>query len=243
MSFRESYFKYLKSGFTEHKLLFIFTVLFGASCWIGGYFIADLLYYPSELADYAYLAQETYYSFFDMMAIIINNCSINITSYIFSIFFGFGAFNDMIVNMGNSGIVSRATEIACGDPFLFLKLTCLHGFYEDLGTILNSFSGFLLFIFIVRTIKDIFKPSQYLTDGAINNSIKINKKILYQSLAIFILAFAVMVFAGVLEEYISVPFGNFIASILWISVGHMEIRFKYSNYLMNFLIECNCINS
>ena len=213
MSFLDTYFKYFKSAFVEHKILFIFTVFFAAFCWIGGYFIADWLFTPNELVDYEYLAQETFFSFGDMMLIIINNCMINVVSYIESIFFCYGPFYDMILNIGMSGIASRATELACGDPFLFLKLTCLHGFFEDLSTILNSFAGFLLFHFLVKTIKDIFRPSEYLANGAITNSLEINKRMLYQSLAVFIMAFLVMIVAGVLEEYVSVPFGNMIAGI------------------------------
>jgi uncharacterized membrane protein SpoIIM required for sporulation len=211
MSFSQKYLRYVKSAFAEHKLLFIFTVLFGVFCWIGGYYMADWIFTPQELSNYEYIAQETFFSFEDMLYIIINNCYINIVSYIESIFFCYGPLYDMILNIGTSGITSRATELACGDPFLFLKLTCLHGLFEDLSTILNSFAGFLLFSFIIRTIMDIFKPSKHLANGTITNSLEINKKILYQSLAIFILAFVVMIVAGVLEEYVSVPFGNFIA--------------------------------
>lgn len=204
---------YLKSAFVEHKIIFIFTVLFAIFCWVVGYFIADWLFTPNELMDYEYLAQETFFSFGDMMEIIINNCIINVISYIESIFLCYGPFYDMILNIGMSGIASRATELACGDPFLFLKLTCLHGFFEDLSTILNSFAGFLLFHFIIMTIKDIFKPSKRLANGAITNSLEINKRMLYQSLAVFILGFFVMIAAGFLEEYVSVPFGNMIAAI------------------------------
>lgn len=211
MLFLDTYFRYVKSAFLEHKYLFILTVLFAASCWIGGYFIADFIFTPGELSDYAYLSQETFFSFDAMMLIIINNCYINIVSYIEAIFLCIGPFYDMILNLGMSGVVSRATELACGDPFLFLKLTCLHGFFEDLSTILNSFAGFLLFLFVVKFIKNIFKPSEYLANGSITNSLEITKKLLYQSLAIFILALAVMIIAGVLEEYISIPFGNLIA--------------------------------
>lgn len=211
MLFLDTYFRYVKSAFLEHKYLFILTVLFAASCWIGGYFIADFIFTPAELSDYAYLSQETFFSFDAMMLIIINNCYINIVSYIEAIFLCIGPFYDMILNLGMSGVVSRATELACGDPFLFLKLTCLHGFFEDLSTILNSFAGFLLFLFVVKFIKNIFKPSEYLANGSITNSLEITKKLLYQSLAIFILALAVMIIAGVLEEYISIPFGNLIA--------------------------------
>ena len=214
MSFLDSYFKYVKSAFGEHKYLFIFTLIFAVFCWIGGYFIADFLFSPYELMDYEYLAQETFFSFDDMIEIIVNNCLINIMSYLESLLFCYGPVYDMVLNIGLSGVVTRATERACGDPFLFIKLTCLHGFFEDLSTILNSFSGFLLFLFVVKSIKDIFKPSQHLANGAITNSMELNKSILYQSLAIFILALLIMIFAGFLEEYISIPFGNFIASIL-----------------------------
>ncbi len=211
MSFLEAYFKYVKSAFIEHKYLFIFTVIFAASCWIGGYYLADFIFTPAELSDNAYLSQETFFSFLDMMDIICNNCYINIVYYIEAIFLCIGPFYDMILNIGMSGVVSRATELACGDPFLFLKLTCLHGFFEDLSTILNSFAGFLLFLFVVKFIKNIFKPCENLANGSITNSLEITKKLLYQSLAIFILGLVIMIIAGVLEEYISIPFGNFIA--------------------------------
>ncbi|MBR0271633.1 MAG: hypothetical protein IJQ68_06560 [Methanobrevibacter sp.] len=214
MSFSDKYFSYVKGAFADHKGLFIFTVLFAVFCWVGAYFAADVLYTPDELIqDYSYLAQETFFSFDDMMDIIINNCLLNVIYYIESIFFGYGAFEDMLVNIGMSGIVSKATELACGDPFLFIKLTCLHGFFEDLSTVLNNFASFILFSFIVRSIKDVLSPSQHLANGRITNSLEINKKHLYQSLAIFILAFVVMIFAGFLEEYISIPFGNLITSI------------------------------
>ena len=120
MSFLESYFKYVKSAFIEHKYLFIFTLLFGVSCWIGGYYIADFIYTPAELSNYAYLSQETFFSFHDMMENICNNSLINIIYYFEAIFLCIGPFYDMALNIGMSGIVSRATELACGDPFLFL---------------------------------------------------------------------------------------------------------------------------
>ena len=214
MLFLDKYFRYVKSAFIDHKYLLIFTVVFAVLCWIWGYFIADWLYVKQDLVDnYAYLSQITYFSFDDMIEIIINNCLLNITYYLGSVFFGLAAIYDMMSNIGMSGIVSRATELACGDPFLFLKLTCLHGFFEDLSTILNSFAGFILFSFVVRFIKDVFSPSKRLANGTITNSLEINKKHLYQSIAIFVLAFFVMIFAGFLEEYISIPFGNFIASV------------------------------
>lgn len=215
MSFSDKYFSYVKGAFADHKLLFIFTVLFAVLCWVGAYFVADIIFTPQELvSDYSYLAQETFFSFDDMRDIIINNCLLNVIYYVESIFFGYGAFEDMLINIGMSGIVSRATELACGDPFLFIKLTCLHGFFEDLSTVLNSFASFILFSFIARSIKDVFSPSKRLANGKITNSLEINKKHLYQSIAIFILAFAIMIFAGFLEEYISIPFGNMIADIL-----------------------------
>ena len=213
MSLKESYFRYLKDAFSDHKYLFIFTVIFAASCWIGGYYVADWIFAPEELHYFEYLAQETFFSFEDMMEIIINNCFLNIVSYIEAIFFGYGPLYDMTLNIGMSGIVSRATELACGDPFLFLKLTCLHGFFEDSSTVLNSFAGFILFSFIVRYLKNLISPGENLAENPILNSWKINRKHLYQSLAVFVLAFAVMIFAGFLEEYISIPFGNFIAYI------------------------------
>ena len=214
MLFVDSFYKYAKNAFIDYRYLFIFLLVYSLICWISGYFLADLFFTRSELVDYQYLAQETFFSFSDMMDIIINNCSLNLESYIESIFFGLSPLYDIALNLGTWGVVSRATEHACGDPFLFIKLTFLHGFFEDLSLILNSFAGIILFSFIARFIKDLFRPGEILASGRFSNSWKINKKHLYESLTIFIIAFIIMIFAGFLEEYISIPVGNMIASIL-----------------------------
>ena len=203
-----------KNAFIDYKYLFLFTVLFAAFCWIGGYLLADFLFTPEELVDYEFLAQETFFSITNMLYIIINNCFVLLIGYIGAIFFGMGPIWSMISNFSDWGITSRATELAVGDPFLFMKLTCLHGFFEDLALILNSFAGFILFSFIARFIKNLFSPSEVLCENTFFNSWKINKKHLYESLVIFVIALFVMIFAGFLEEFLSVPFGNLLAEIL-----------------------------
>jgi uncharacterized membrane protein SpoIIM required for sporulation len=214
MLFVDSFYKYAKNAFIDHTYLFIFLLVYSIICWISGYFLADLFFTGAELVDYEYLAQETFYSFDGMMDIIINNCSLNVESYIESIVFGLSPLYDIALNLGTWGVVSRATEHACGDPFLFIKLTFLHGFFEDLSLILNSFAGLILFSFIARFIKDLFRPGEILASGKFSNSWKINKKHLYESLTIFIIALVIMIFAGFLEEYISIPVGNMVASLL-----------------------------
>ena len=126
--------------------------------------------------------------------------------YVLSIFLGAGGIFDIIVNMGMLGSVSAATNMVTGDPFLFFKLTLVHGIPEDISTILNSFAGFLLVYFEIFFLKDAISKG-------FKESFNVNKKFLFQSIAVFIFALSVMVIAGLLEEFISIPVGNFIAGV------------------------------
>ena len=161
----------------------------------------------------AYLSQETEFSFDECMYIVTWNVWLNIKAYIYSVFFGYGAFNDLIVNMGIIGETTAATWCMSGDFFRFLKLTFFHGLLEDLSTILNAFASMILVYFIISYFLSLIKKSGISLSEKLKYSWHVNKIHLKQSLAVFIIGLIVMVMAGVCEVYISVPIGNFIASL------------------------------
>ncbi len=203
MSLLDDYFYYLKTGFTDHKILLLAVIIFAVLTCVVSFALYDEPYDYAYDND-AYLAQETFYSWDTAWEIISNNCGLNLMMYVLSIFLGAGGIYDIVVNMGMTGYVSAATNMVTGDPFLFIKLTLVHGLPEDISTILNTFAGFLLAYFEIFFLKDAISKG-------ITESYNINRKFLFQSIAVFIFAMYIMVIAGLLEEFISIPIGNVIA--------------------------------
>lgn len=162
----------------------------------------------------AYLAQETDFSIITCLDIITNNVYLNIEAYVLSVFLGYGAIIDTIVNIGQTGTISAATEYITGDPFLFIKFTLVHGTLEDISTILNTFASMILVYFIIVFTKDAIKPRKIVKRGVLTNSWELNQIHLKQSLIVFVIGILIMINAGILEEYISVPIGDFIVSII-----------------------------
>ena len=202
MSVLDSYFYYLKTAFTEHKILLLAVIIFAVITCLVSFVIYDEPYKYAYEND-AYLGQETFFNWISAWGIISHNCGLNLMMYVLSIFLGAGGIYDILVNMGMTGYVSAATNMVTGDPFLFLKFTMVHGIPEDISTILNSFAGLLLAYFEIFFLKDAISKG-------FAKSYDINKKFLFQSVAVFLFGLYVMVVAGLLEEFISIPIGNFI---------------------------------
>ena len=131
-----------------------------------------------------------------------------------SIFFGIGAIADILVNIGVTGSTSAATAYFTGDSLYFIKLTLVHGFYEDVSTILNSFASFILASAVLKYVKDFLSPSKQIADSRLKNAWELNKVDFKESFAVFLVGIAVMIFAGFLEVYISIPIGNLLVEIL-----------------------------
>ena len=201
-----------KSSFKTHKFLFLFVLILvvfslSFSCWL--YDLDD----AQKVNDDAYLAQESPYDFNDFLEIVTWNCYVNLQSYVCSIFLAVPAIIDLFTQFGRQAEISMATMHLTGDPLYFVKLTLVHGFFEDVSTILNTFASLILAYFEVAFIYYIIRPA----DNAANRfkaSWDLNKHHLIQSLAVFFVALIVMVIAGVCEEYISVPIGNFLVEII-----------------------------
>ena len=123
-------------------------------------------------------------------------------------------FLDIFINIGQTGTTSAATAYVTGDPLYFIKLTLLHGLFEDLSTILNSFASFILGWSVLKYVKDVFSPSKQIADSRFRNAWEINKVDFKESFAVFVVGIMIMIFAGFLEVYVSIPFGNLLVEIL-----------------------------
>ena len=129
----------------------------------------------NQVYEDAYLEQETTFDFLDFILITGNNVFLNIFAYVTSIFFGIGAIADILVNIGMTGSTSAATAYLTGDSLYFIKLTLVHGFYEDVSTILNSFASFILASAVLRYVKDFLSPSKQIAESRLKNAWELNK--------------------------------------------------------------------
>lgn len=201
------------NAFSDHKkslaLVLVLAILAFAISW-WAYDTSDI----DQVYDDAYLEQESSFDFIDFILITANNVYINVVAYFASVFFGIGALLDIFVNIGQTGTTSAATAYITGDPLYFIKLTLVHGFFEDLSTILNSFASFILGGSVLKYVKDIFNPSKRIVDSRFKNAWELNKIDFKESFSVFLVGIAIMIFAGFLEVYISIPIGNLLVEIL-----------------------------
>ena len=206
-------FFHFTNSFYDHKelLVLVLALVFltlTVSWW--AYDTSDI----DQVYEDAYLEQETTFDFLDFILITGNNVFLNIFAYVMSIFFGIGAIADILVNIGVTGSTSAATAYFTGDSLYFIKLTLVHGFYEDVSTILNSFASFILASAVLKYVKDFLSPSKQIADSRLKNAWELNKVDFKESFAVFLVGIAVMIFAGFLEVYISIPIGNLLVEIL-----------------------------
>ena len=132
--------------------------------------------------------------------------------YISSIFFGISAIVMPIYDALNIGLVS-ALFVKIGKGSLFYAFYLIpHGIFEFTGIILSSVAGLILFKFIWKFIKTMFKNEGDLKNR-VSSSFNDNKKILKQSFILIIFTTILLLIAAPIEAYVSIPFAEFITSI------------------------------
>jgi len=143
--------------------------------------------------------------------LLIHNQGSGLLTYITSIFFGIPAILFLIYNGVNLGLFGQlfSTLIPNGGLKYIIYLIP-HGIFEITATVLQSVAGLLLFYFIWCFIKAMRSDE---TNG-VHDSFDKTKKILIQSIVIFIFSAILLVIAAPIEAYFSVPFSEFIVGML-----------------------------
>jgi uncharacterized membrane protein SpoIIM required for sporulation len=95
-----------------------------------------------------------------------------------------------------------------------LLLLIPHGIFEFSSCILACSSGFVLFKFILRFFKSISKKEDASLSNKAYESYVENFDKLKQSIILLLLAAVLMVIAGLIEVYLTVPIANFLNSII-----------------------------
>lgn len=201
--------KEIKSAFSENRNIII------ASAAI--FFIALIL---------GYLFQPALYSYFNPLVedlsdkvrsgvikltfqdIFLNNIMIVLRMFILGVFFFISplilAFNGFFAGY----FISSAPNLT------YAVLIIPHAIFEFPSCILGCASGLVLFKFVYNLIKTFKREKGMKFSGRIVNAYSENFNILLQAFILLIVSSVLMIVAGIVEVYITVPVGMQIMSIL-----------------------------
>ena len=102
----------------------------------------------------------------------------------------------------------------CDNLIYTLLLIIPHGIFEFSSCILASAAGFILFNFIYRFLKTFWEYDDDSASESLKFSFRENFYKLKQALIIFLIAAILMVIAGIVEVYLTIPIANYIVSLL-----------------------------
>lgn len=142
--------------------------------------------------------------------LFINNEMSGIQSYIGSIFFGIGAIVTIAINGFNNGMLGPIFAHAVPNGgVLYILYLIPHGIFEFTAMIFESTGGILLFLFIWNFIKTLRSNE---TNGA-SEAFEKNKKLLIQSIVLFVIATLFTLIAAPIEAYVSINFSEFLMKL------------------------------
>ena len=194
------YYDEIKLAFYENKIFIIVSLLILIFSLFSGYFLKPLLY---DILNPAFddltqkvdngVIQLTFHDIF------INNLFIILRMFIYGLLFCLS-----VVILAYNGFFIGYYVAINEDFFRVLVFLLPHGIFELSSCVLACSSGLVLFKFLFHLLKS------YYYDYNFKDSVLININILKQSLIIFSVAVVLMIIAGFIEVYITVPFADLI---------------------------------
>ena len=199
----------VKKAFVENKFAIIASAIILFISLILGYFLEPYLYsYFNPVVEDLTETVQTGVIQLTFQDIFLNNIMIVLQMFIFGLFFCFSA----LILAFNGFFVGYYTATA---PNLLqvLLLTIPHGIFEFSSCILACASGFVLFNFIYRLIKTFLKEKEGKFFDRLIYSYDKNFDKLLQSFILLALASVLMIIAGIIEAYITLPLAEFLFSL------------------------------
>ena len=214
MDFLKTYKKLLINSLNEHKKIIIILYAFFIIV-----FITAWLLYPQETAktllSTANTTETPQLGNVNPVSIFINNEFGGLVTYFSSVLFAIPSIVILgynALNLGGIGALFSAMGGKFGIQYIFYLIP--HGIFEITATVLESTAGILLFTFIWKFIKNLIKSKCEGLRSKLSESFENSKNPLIQSIALMIFTCILLLIAALIESYISVPFSQFIVSIL-----------------------------
>ena len=201
----------VKLAFSENKWAIILSIAILFISLILGYVFEPSLYeYLNPVAEDMTQKVESGIIQLTFQDIFFNNLKIICQMFIYGILFCFSAiilaFNGFFV-----GYYVATTD----NVFYTLLLIIPHGIFEFSSCILACASGFVLFSFLYGFLKCFWKYDDDSASESIRFSFEKNFERLKQALTIFSIAVILMIIAGFVEVYLTIPIAGHIVSMLY----------------------------
>ena len=200
----------IRRAFSENRLAIALAVAILFISLILGYIFEPELYsYLNPVAENLTEKVETGVIQLTFGDIFSNNLTIICQMFIYGILFCFSAFI-----LAFNGFFVGYYVATSDNLFYTLLLIIPHGIFEFPSCILASAAGFVLFKFLYRFLKTFWQYDDDSASESLRFSFEENFDKLKQALIIFAVAVILMVIAGFVEVYLTIPIADGIASIV-----------------------------
>ena len=142
-------------------------------------------------------------------SIFFNNIQIVFMMFVYGIFFCLSA-----LILAFNGFFCGYYVATTGDLFQTLLLIIPHGIFEFSSCILACASGFVLFNFVYKFLKSLYRQDDASVREMLSISFSESSDKLKQAIVLFIIASILMAIAGFVEAYLTLPIAEFIYSML-----------------------------
>lgn len=196
----KQYYKEVKLAFLENKTAIYISLFILIFSLILGYFLEPYLYsYFNPVVDDLSNKVETGVVKLTFGDIFLNNIKIILQMFIYGLLFCLSVF----LLAYNGFFVGYYVAIANNLSRVLLMLIP-HGIFELTSCVLACSSGLVLFTFLFNFFKTYLKDDMTLKIAFSDNSYKIK-----QAVIIFMVAVFLMVIAGFVEVYLTIPIAHF----------------------------------
>ena len=200
----------IKSAFIENKLAIIISIAILFVSLVLGYFLEPYLYsYFNPVVDDLTQKVQSGVIKLTFHDIFLNNLKVILMMFIF----GIGCCISVLVLAFNGFFVGYYVA-TYGDLFAVLMYIIPHGIFEFSSCILACASGIVLFNFIYKFLKAVLKQNDGSISQRVSNSFDESYIKLKQALIIFAVSLILMIIAGFVEVYLTVPIAKYVLSIL-----------------------------
>ena len=202
--------KEIKLAFSENKLAIYVSIAILVISLLLGYFLESSLHaYLDPVVDQVENQVRSGEITITFQSIFSNNIKIVFLMFILGIFCCFSA----LILAFNGFFIGYFTAVQ-DDLFLTLLMLVPHGIFELPSCVIACASGFVLFNFLLKFLKALLKQE----NGSISNKLYAsyveNFDKLKQAIILLMVATVLMIIAGVIEVYLTLPIAEFITSVL-----------------------------
>ena len=200
--------KEIRLAFSENKIAFItaFVILF-SSMILGYVFEMELQSYLNPVVDDLSNKVQSGVIRLTFPIIFLNNFRIISSMFALGILFCFSA-----IILSFNGFFTGYYIASADNLFITLLLIVPHGIFEFSSCIIACMSGFVLFHFMVLFFYKLFAKKDSNIKQRIVTSFDLSFPKLKQAVILFVVALILMIIAGIVEVYLTVPFAKLVLS-------------------------------